>query len=73
MDNALRRAGMNAPVRGANLLRHSLATDLLGRGASLREIAGVLGHASLATTRIYAAVDVEALREAALPWPQATS
>ena len=69
----LRRAGMNAPVRGANLLRHSLATDLLGRGASLREIAGVLGHASLATTRIYAAVDVEALREAALPWPQATS
>jgi site-specific recombinase XerD len=73
VDNALRRAGMNAPVRGANLLRHSLATDLLGRGASLREIAGVLGHASLATTRIYAAVDVEALREAALPWPQATS
>jgi integrase/recombinase XerD len=73
VDNALRRAGMDAPVRGANLLRHSLATDLLGRGASLREIADVLGHASLATTRIYAAVDVEALREAALPWPQATS
>jgi hypothetical protein len=58
MDNALQRAGMDAPVRGANLLRHSLATDLLDRGASLREIAGLLGHASLATTRIYAAVDV---------------
>jgi site-specific recombinase XerD len=73
VDNALRRAGMDAPIRGANLLRHSLATDLLGRGASLREIADVLGHASLATTRIYAAVDVAALREVALPWPQATS
>jgi integrase/recombinase XerD len=73
VDNALRRAGMDAPIRGANLLRHSLATDLLGRGASLREIADVLGHASLATTRIYAAVDVATLREVALPWPQATS
>jgi integrase/recombinase XerD len=73
VDNALRRAGMDAPVRGANLLRHSLATGLQGRGASLREIADLLGHSSLATTRIYAAVDVAALREAALPWPQVTS
>jgi site-specific recombinase XerD len=62
---------MDAPVRGANLLRHSLATDLLGLGASLGEIAGLLGHSSLATTRIYAAVDVAALREVALPWPEA--
>ncbi len=72
VDNALRRAGMDAPVRGANLLRHSLATDLLRLGASLGEIAGLLGHSSLATTRIYAAVDAAALREVALPWPEAT-
>ena len=70
VDYALRRAGMEAPVRGANLLRHSLATGLLERGASLREIGDLLGHASLATTRIYAAVDVAALREVAMPWPQ---
>jgi site-specific recombinase XerD len=73
VDNALRQAGMTAPMRGANLLRHSLATDLLGHGASLREIADLFGHSSLATTRIYAAVDVAALREVPLPWPQATS
>jgi site-specific recombinase XerD len=73
VDNALRQAGMAAPMRGANLLRHSLATELLDHGASLREIADLLGHSSLATTRIYAAVDVAALREVALPWPQATS
>jgi integrase/recombinase XerD len=73
VDNALRRAGMDAPIRGANLLRHSLATGLLGHGASLREIADLLGHSSLATTRIYAAVDVAALREVALPWPAAAS
>lgn len=70
VDNALRRAGIDAPMRGANLLRHSLATDLLGHGAGLREIADLFGHSSLATTRIYAAVDVAALREVALPWPQ---
>jgi integrase/recombinase XerD len=73
VDNALRRAGMDAPIRGANLLRHSLATELLGHGASLPQIADLLGHSSLATTRIYAAVDVAALREVALPWPQAAS
>ena len=73
VDNALRRAGIDAPMRGANLLRHSLATDLLDHGASLGEIAGLFGHSSLATTRIYASVDVAALREVALPWPQATS
>jgi site-specific recombinase XerD len=73
VDNALRRAEIRAPIRGANLLRHSLATGLLDHGASLSEIADLLGHRSLATTRIYASVDVAALREVALPWPQVTS
>ena len=73
VDNALRRAGIEAPTRGGNLLRHSLATELLARGVSLVEIAGLLGHSSLATTRIYAAVDVAALREVALPWPGVAS
>jgi len=73
VDNALRHAGIEAPIRGANLMRHSLATGLLGHGASLSEIADVLGHRSLVTTQIYASVDVAALREVALPWPQATS
>ncbi|MGH3738693.1 MAG: site-specific integrase [Micromonosporaceae bacterium] len=69
---ALRSAEMDAPMRGANLLRHSLATGLLTHGATLKEIADLLGHRSLITTSIYAKVDVAALREAALPWPQVT-
>lgn len=73
VDNALRRAEIEAPTRGGNLLRHSLATGLLARGVGLSDIAGLLGHSRLATTRIYAAVDVEALRQVALPWPEATS
>lgn len=69
VDHALQRAGMDAPARGANLLRHSLATGLLAGGASMRQIAELMGHSSLATTRIYAAVDIAALRQVALPWP----
>jgi site-specific recombinase XerD len=72
VDNALRRAGIEAATRGGNLLRHSLATGLQARGVGLSEIAGLLGHGRLATTRIYAAVDIEALRQVALPWPGAT-
>ena len=73
VDRALARSGIDAPTRGGNLLRHSLATGLLSRGVGLGEIAGLLGHSRLATTRIYAVVDIDALRQVALPWPGATS
>jgi site-specific recombinase XerD len=69
---ALQHAGIDAPVEGANLLRHSLATDLLAHGASLKMIADLFGHRALSSTQIYAKVDVAALREVALPWPEVT-
>jgi integrase/recombinase XerD len=69
---AMRRAGVVCPSRGAaHVLRHSLASSMLRHGASLQEIAGVLRHRSIATTEIYAKVDVVALREIAQPWPEA--
>lgn len=71
VQRALDNAGIDAPTRGGNLLRHSLATELLASGAGLPEIADLLGHSCLATTRIYAAVDIGRLREIPLPWPQA--
>jgi site-specific recombinase XerD len=64
---ALRGAGV---VRGgAHRLRHTAATQMLRRGASLTEIAQVLRHRHVNTTAIYAKVDRDALRTLARKWP----
>lgn len=56
---------------GAHILRHSLATDMLRKGASLEEIGDVLRHRSPMTTTIYAQHDADALRGLAQAWPAA--
>ena len=63
------RAGL--PRIGAHRLRHSLATDMLRRGATIIEVSQVLRHRDLATTAIYAKVDDAALRSVARSWPGA--
>lgn len=67
---ALERAGISGYAhQGAHIFRHSLATELLRCGATLSEIGQLLRHRSHDTTRIYAKVDIEALRTLSLPWP----
>jgi site-specific recombinase XerD len=67
---ALKRAGIRGYAhQGAHIFRHSLATELLRSGATLSEIGQLLRHVSHDTTRIYAKVDIEALRTLSLPWP----
>ena len=67
---ALDRVGIEGCAhRGAHIFRHSLATELLRSGATLSEIGQLLRHESHDTTRIYAKVDIDALRTLSLPWP----
>lgn len=66
---ALARAGLCPAIKGAHLLRHSLATRMLRHGASLSEIGQVLRHRAVNTTEIYAKVDLAGLRALAQPWP----
>ena len=66
---ALARAGLSPTNHGAHLLRHSLATTMVRRGASFAEIGQVLRHRSPNTTELYAKLDFGALRDIALPWP----
>lgn len=67
------RSGMEGIAAAAEALRHTAATQMVCRGASFKDVADVLRHASLATTAIYTKLDVATLWHVALPWPGARS
>ena len=69
VQRAVARAGLNPPHRSAHMLRHSLATRMMRRGASLFQIGQVLRHRHSQSTELYAKVDFAALRSLAQHWP----
>jgi site-specific recombinase XerD len=72
---AIRRAfsRANLPWTGTHIFRRTIATRLLENGTSLKEIADVLRHHSLDTTRIYTKVGLGQLSRVAMPWPRRSS
>lgn len=67
LGRGCKRAGI--PQFGPHRLRHALAGELLRQGVGLVAISQVLRHQDLATTALYAKVDLPALRQVAQPWP----
>ena len=65
----VQRSALKIPFHGVHCLRHSYARHLLRQGISLKTIGDLLGHRSTESTCVYLRLNVEDLREVALPLP----
>jgi site-specific recombinase XerD len=70
VKHALQRARIEAPAKGAHLLRHTAATEMLRNGVPLEQAGLVLRHRSIDMTAYYAKADVALLKQIAQPWPE---
>lgn len=70
MRYAHERAGLGDQFTGTHVFRHTLATMMYQKGVTLKEVADVLGHKSINSTTIYTKLNLSALANVALPWPE---
>jgi len=66
ISNKIRHFAKKAELNGfhTHTMRHKFATDLLERGANIKQLQELLGHDNLATTQVYLSVTSQGLRDA---------
>lgn len=69
LTRRIRRSGLRLLPCGTNVLRHSFAMRLLQHGVSFKDIGDAMGHRDIESTSVYIRLDMDALREVALPVP----
>ncbi len=73
LEHRLRCSVLNLPIAGTQVLRHSFATRLMQQGVSIKAIGDTLGHRDIESTSVYLRLDVDELRQVALPVPPTPS
>ena len=70
MRRAYSRAGFSNRITGTHILRHTAASRMHQNGATIKQLADVLGHQSIDTTIFYTKINIPVLRNVSLPWPE---
>ncbi len=69
MTYRFKKHRMKMASYGTHIIRRTVAGRMIQNGASLKEIADVLRHRNLDTTKIYTKINLPLLREVAMEWP----
>jgi site-specific recombinase XerD len=69
MTYQFKKNKMRMAQYGTHIIRKTVAGRMIQNGASLKEIADILRHRNLDTTKIYTKINIPVLREVAMEWP----
>jgi site-specific recombinase XerD len=70
LEDRIHRSGLEWPVSGTHVLRHSFAVHLLRRGVPMKHIGDVLGHRDCESTAVYLRLGMDDLQKVGLPMPK---
>lgn len=70
LEDRIRRSGLEWPVSGTHVLRHSFAVHLLRRGVPMKHIGDALGHRDCESTAVYLRLGIDDLQKVGLPMPK---
>lgn len=68
-----KKAKLRVPSRPTHILRHTLASQMIQRGVTIKEIADILRHRCLDTTMIYTKINLSGLNDVVMSWPEVKS